>query len=65
MKSISPKTCVRCNEQFNGAIPVLMCSHFIWPFCYCNLKANRPDQKSNKCGCPECGRNMVRSKKYN
>lgn len=59
MKSISYRTCQECNQTFSR-IPLLTCGHFICPECYCKLKANRPNQYSNKCGCPCCGKNMFR-----
>jgi hypothetical protein len=59
MKSISKKTCLECSELFTD-IPLLICGHFICNECYCKLKSNRPNKNSNKCGCPICGKNMIR-----
>ena len=56
---MTEKECLICLEQFSR-VPDLRCGHFICPHCYCKLKANRPDKKSNKCGCPYCFKNMIR-----
>jgi hypothetical protein len=58
MKSIE-RTCQECNNTFSH-IPLLTCGHFVCAECYCKLKANRPNKNNNKCGCPYCGKNMVR-----
>lgn len=59
MRRSIPITCQVCEVDIRD-IPVLTCGHFICSKCYCKLKANRPDQYSNKCGCPTCNKNMVR-----
>lgn len=59
MKSISYRTCQECEQTF-AQIPLLTCGHFVCSQCYCKLKANRPNPKSNRCGCPTCGKNMIR-----
>lgn len=52
-------TCQVCCATFPTQI-ALLCGHDVCPHCYTKLKANRPNPKSNKCGCPFCGKNMVR-----
>lgn len=59
MKRISLRTCEECSQTFSK-IPLLTCGHFVCGKCYCRLKANRPNPKSNQCGCPICGQNMMR-----
>lgn len=53
------KTCIRCDKTFTTNA-TLRCGHFVCSKCYCALKENRPIRTSNKCGCPSCGRNMIR-----
>ncbi len=59
MRRSIPITCQKC-EKLIPKTPVLVCGHFICAECYQNVKSNRPNQQSNKCGCPTCGRNMAR-----
>lgn len=52
-------TCQVCSQTFDHQI-AMRCGHNVCSHCYVSLKANRPNPKSNKCGCPFCGRNMLR-----
>lgn len=56
---MTEKECLVCFETYNK-IPDLRCGHFICSICYCKLKSNRPNKKSNKCNCPFCFKNMIR-----
>lgn len=51
--------CLKCDETF-FTNATMRCGHFFCSNCYKDLKNNRPIKTSNKCGCPICGKNMIR-----
>ena len=49
--------CIVCLEELEK-IPLLKCSHFVCPTCYCSLKNRRIDN------CLYCQKKMIRGNLY-